>query len=77
MTTVIEVHGPNAEVEAKAIAAHYGVQCAPQSDGLYWSIETNDALENALCINEEEFYEALLEVEAATGVHINPDDVEF
>lgn len=73
----IIVNGERAEEQAKAIAQHYGVKCAPCDGGACWEVECNDELEQAFCMTEESFDSAVQDVEAATGVYINPEDIEF
>lgn len=72
---IIEVNGPHAEAEAKAIAKHYNTECEQQGD--IWVVKANSDLEQALCIDEDRFNDAIEEITAATGVSINPDDISF
>ena len=66
-----------AKEQAEAIANHYGVSCTESEDGESWEVECSPAVEQAFCMSEEGFDEAVKEVTAATGVVINPEDIEF
>lgn len=71
----IEVNGPRAEAQAKAIASHYGTTCKNE-DG-QWIVMVNSKLEDAICYDEETAVASCEEVSAATGVHVNLDDISF
>lgn len=63
------------KIQAEAIAKHYNTTY--ENAGKSWLVECNKELEDAFCVDDETFDEAIAEVEAATGVYINPEDICF
>ena len=75
MKSLIEVIGPRAQVQAEAIAKHYSTKAFSEYSA--WYVECNEELEDAMCMDDEGFFNAIAEVEAATGVTIDANDICF
>ena len=74
----ITVNGPHALEQAYAFAEYYDVRIAPMDvNDQSYAIECDEDVENDICLSEEKCLAALQEIEAATGTHINIEDLEF